>query len=97
VRGEICASYSFISAARNPVSDLRIGIAGTDLLGLRTPRNAATNTEQALSNAAKFATKSESQATNCDFDAIFVMAFFAIDCCRSARAKLDAAGRSLRR
>jgi hypothetical protein len=34
---------------------LRFGIAGMDLLGLQTPRTAATIKEQALVNAAKFA------------------------------------------
>jgi hypothetical protein len=42
-------------AAGNPVPDLRFGIAGTDLFGCQAPRNAATNTGQALANAAKFA------------------------------------------
>jgi hypothetical protein len=37
------------------VPELRFGIAGTDLLGLWTPRTAATNNVQALLNAAKFA------------------------------------------
>jgi hypothetical protein len=42
---------------------LRFGIAGTDLLGLQTPRTAATEKEQAQENAAKFAAGRASQAT----------------------------------
>jgi hypothetical protein len=53
---EIYASYSFISAARNPVPELRFGIAGTDLMGWQVPRSAATRKGQALVIAAKFAT-----------------------------------------
>jgi hypothetical protein len=75
---------------------LRFDIAGTELLGWQAPRNAATNTGQALANAAKFATNSRSQATNCDFDTIFAVVVFAIDCCRSACAKLDPAGQIVR-
>jgi hypothetical protein len=40
---------------QKPVPELRFGIAGTDFLGLQTPRTAATKKEQALVNAAKFA------------------------------------------
>jgi hypothetical protein len=56
VPGEIYASYSFISAAKNPVPELRFGIAGGILWGWQAPRSAATNKEQALANAAKFTT-----------------------------------------
>jgi hypothetical protein len=56
VPGEIYASYSFISAARNPVPELRFGIAGVEFLGWQVPRSAATNKGQALANAAKFTT-----------------------------------------
>ncbi|MBN8986889.1 MAG: hypothetical protein J0H42_01490 [Rhizobiales bacterium] len=56
--GKVFASYSFISAARNPVPELRFGIAGTDLLGWQAPRNAAMSRGQALVNAAKFAAAS---------------------------------------
>ncbi|MBA2400788.1 MAG: hypothetical protein H0V72_19205 [Bradyrhizobium sp.] len=57
-QGEIYASYSFISAARNPVPELRFGIAGTDLIGWQAPRSAAMKRGQALANAAKFAAAS---------------------------------------
>jgi hypothetical protein len=42
---------------------LRFGIAGTNLLGLQTPRTAATKKEQALVNAAKFAAGLDSRTT----------------------------------
>jgi hypothetical protein len=48
---------------QKPVPELRFGIAGTDLLGLQTPRTAATKKEQALVNAAKFAAGFNSRAT----------------------------------
>jgi hypothetical protein len=38
-------------------------MAGTDLLGLQTPRTAATKKEQALVNAAKFAAGLASRIT----------------------------------
>jgi hypothetical protein len=38
------------------LSPKRFGLAGADLLGLQTPRTAATNKEQALVNEAKFTT-----------------------------------------
>jgi hypothetical protein len=48
---------------QKPVPELRFGIAGTDLLGLQTPRTAATEKEQAQENTAKFAAGLASQAT----------------------------------
>jgi hypothetical protein len=56
VPGEIYASYSFISAAKNPVPELRFGIAGRIWWDWQAPRSAATNKGQALVNAAKFTT-----------------------------------------
>jgi hypothetical protein len=48
---------------QKPVPELRFGMAGTDLLGLQTPRTAATKKEQALVNAAKFAVGLTSRTT----------------------------------
>jgi len=39
-------------------------MAGTDFVGLQTPRTAATKKEQALVNAAKFAATSTPRSTN---------------------------------
>jgi len=48
---------------QKPVPELRFGMAGTDLLGLQTPRTAATKKEQAQVNAAKFAVGPASRTT----------------------------------
>jgi hypothetical protein len=47
--------FLLYSTAENPVPEVRFGMAGTDLLGLETPRTAATNEGQAPLNAAKIA------------------------------------------